>query len=64
MKTTIYSYKKYSIEKGETLLAPHKATKEAIEQFEAELIEGSAEEIEIDKLDADGRYTKTKFNMQ
>jgi len=52
--TTIYRFKKYNINTDENKIRPLRATREAIENLQGEIIEESAEEIDSGLLDDNG----------
>ena len=55
-KVTVHSFKRYVITSDTSPFAPAKATAESIEKWDCQIIPGTAEEVEADELDDEGRY--------
>jgi hypothetical protein len=55
----VYSFRRFEQAAGRPsgfVVSKYKATREAIKTFQAELIEGTGEEVPARELDRDGRY--------
>lgn len=56
---TVFSFRKHVQVPGKPsawVVSKYKATRQAIKSFDAELIEGTGEEVPAGELDGDGRY--------
>lgn len=52
----VHSFKKYDIRLDRHIISKAKATRETIAAFNAEVIEGTAEEVAAEQLDGNGLY--------
>jgi hypothetical protein len=59
-KVTVHHFRKWDINSGQYLTPPLKSTAERIEEAGGEIILETAEEIDVSKLDDEGRYDPSK----